>query len=256
MKARPDSVPAWPFAFAATAFLLLSLVLAPTSPRISAVWGEPAGQLQLRAILDAETGCVGVWLRNTSAKELLIHGWGMGYIESIEPELRVDDRWVRLPHSPNGKWGYTGIGPRAHDIVQLEPNGQLPSRNKVKPGQVTSVDPRLMRYWAESCERKIRGFKAIVQNSGYPLYVMDLGWFDWPTSITDHNSVTFRAKQRVALPESAHVRPRNPDGIPTYEPGEQRWEGPAPTYASKGYRWTNLYSAPPSRLRPESCWKP
>ncbi len=207
-------------------------------------WGEVAEQLQQGALLDAEGGCVAVWLRNTSAKELLIHGWGMGYIESIEPEMRVDDHWVRLPHSPNRRWGYTGIGPRAHDIFQLEPSGQLPSRHKVNPAHALGVDSRLLRYWVESNERKIRGFKSIVQNSGYPLYVEDLNWFEWPASITNKNTVTFRAKQRAALPVAARVRPRNSDGTARYESGEVNWTGPVPTYVAKGYRWTNLYSAP------------
>jgi hypothetical protein len=251
MKARSDSVPAWPFALAAVAITLLLLAGTwTTQPRTyiafpQPVWGEPVGQLQLAAVLDSDTGFVGVWLRSVATNEVFVHGWGLGYIESIEPEMRVGDQWVRLFHSPSWGWGYTGIGPRTKDIYKLSPREEL-FRHSPVVEQIKVLHGQSIMAGGSGrvALGEIRRWQEIERAFGSPTFMLSLAWFEWPKSITQQSRVTIRAKQKLALPVGVRVRAKNPDGTTSYEPGERQWTDPPPPYVAAGSRWVNVYSQP------------
>ena len=251
MKARSDSVPAWPFALVATGVILLLLAeTRSTQPRTQTTlphpaWGEPAEQLQLAATLDSDTGFVAVWLRSVATNDVFIHNWGVGYIESIEPEMRVGDRWVQLRHSPNGKWAYHGIGPRTHDIIKLAPKAEFFWRPENEPtGQGDAYLMWLANFQPVDLRVYHQRWQAIRRIFGSPTFMLSLEWFDWPASITQQSRVTIRTKQRLALPLGVRVRTKNADGTSSYEPNEERWTNPPPPYVAYGCRWVELHSQP------------
>lgn len=149
MKARSDTVPAWPFALACLcAFALVGAVRTDLpAPRgvtfqtarshlwhlparlmgawLPVTWGSAEEGLQLGLSLHSGSGDVRGWLRNTNRSPWPYFHFDMGRQTYLNVEVRRGDEWVTLPRATGWMPGcVSGIGPQPKDLRLLLPSAQ------------------------------------------------------------------------------------------------------------------------------------
>ena len=139
-------------------------------------WGEAVGGLQMAVYVRTNGSVVQCWIRNATTNKIAYNRYFLGYWENVGVEVRTNGGWIELGRVHLKVRCVKSVGPRAENIVGLEPLEIIPYGDDIND---------------------ITNFGAPFGNASFGVH---LGGFIWPSDVLKTADCEVRVKQLLRGP--------------------------------------------------------